>query len=173
MRFPAYGRELMDRRAAGTEFWLAIVAVGWMRDGETLRGVSGVARVGCPEDQHPARLDWRCLTGLDVLVTMFAGPNGAVLGAALDAIWAARPATLWMHSPLGYATLLEPDPVQMPRAARKPWIRSYLPPAAIGPGLRETVARARQLALLTASGPLFSDPLFDPPREALLQRWAA
>lgn len=169
MRFPAYGRQLMEKRAAGAEFWLALVAVGWLRDGDTLRGQDGVARIGCPLDAQPGRLDWRCVLGMDVLLTTYEGIAADFLRAALDALWAAKPATLWIQPRPGYAQRLD----RWSTGRGDPWVTADARQIPLDSSFRQHLARARQLALLTASEPLFSDTRFDPPREALIRQWAA
>jgi hypothetical protein len=166
VRVPSYARKLMERRADGEEFWLAIVAVGWLRDADTLRGQAGIARIGCPADSDPARLDWRCLLGLDVLVTMYEGCTPAFSEAAQRAVWAANPSTVWMNLSNGMAQRVEPAPLSQPR-----WI-AVTKPARLDETFRDQVRHQREVALITSSAPLFSLPQFDTARAQLLDRWS-
>lgn len=99
---PAYGVSLFKRRASGDTPWLVIAAVGVPVDWTTFRSDPGVARIGMGAQFPYFRADFRCLMGLDVLVSFFGyqGVDDEAIAErdlrAIRAIWVSgEPGTLW------------------------------------------------------------------------------
>lgn len=178
MRMPAYAKGLLEARGRGEQFWLAVVAIGWLRDGDVLRGRPGIARIGCAQDCDPTRMDWRALVGMDVLVTNWLpdwpknpfAPPPLFWRSAVEKIWSARPATVWQEIPGRKARRLMR--MDFMRRDLYPFV-SWGAPAALDLTFQERVAHAREAALVTGEAPLFDSAEFDGPRAAAMQRWAA
>lgn len=162
LKLPAYGRGLLSRRAHGWLPWLVVVAEGAVCDWGTLRGDAGVARIGLPARTNVRRSDFRCLLGMDVLVSPFvyagwtAEAQSEHYELVLAEIWQrGNVATLWELLE-GRAWRLQPDPFAgegekfaLERAARGLELD----------GLRQAVQVARDSALLRGQG-VYARPEF-------------
>lgn len=172
---PAYSRGLLKRRAKGWLPWLVVVAEGAAVDWSTLRGNEDVARVGVGHRFPIEQADWRCIMGLDVLVSSF--PYAGLTLAAQERrrfetlrVLSERgqPSTLW-ELVEGHARQLhvftrgtEPD---KGRHDFEPALQAF----AVGkPEFARALALARRGALLRSKG-VYASPAFDGAREALLE----
>lgn len=168
MPMPAYARRLIDARARGDSFWLVVVAFGALRDAAVLPGVPGVARLGCSPDVDPRGLDWRAVVGMDVLCTRYEGFAQPSLFTALDGIWLARPATVWLEGPPGRASRLMRFPSRA--VGWVEWIPARVP---IDAAFCDRLKEARDLTLAMRGPPLFDDAAFDDVRSGMAEAQAA
>ena len=173
VKAPAYARTLLNRRRAGWLPWLVLVAVGAVCDWSTLRNRADVARIGLTPHFPLTRGDWRCLRGLDVVLSPVAHTGWTAehqaerYQLARACIWqSGEPATLWEMED-GLAFQLFP----YENAAGWQFDR-------VGLGLDPASERfvldlraVREAALLNEVG-FFGRPEFAPDREALVQRLA-
>jgi len=156
MRMLPYAKRIMARRLAEDDYWLAIVALGWLRDADILSGHPGIARLGCPADVDPAGADWRVITGMDVLCVPFAPAPDAFLHSVWAAIWRARPATLWLadgrgHAGRIYATML---------CGRIEFVQWSPARVRLDASYRAEVELVRRIAFETGAAPLYCNPEF-------------
>lgn len=93
LRPPAYGKELLARRAAGERVGLLVVALHDWDAGMWFDGRPEVGRVLLPEDTAVESVDWSVAMALDVLVCGSA--DDAVFYAACDALASAGAASVW------------------------------------------------------------------------------
>lgn len=163
MRALPYSRAVIARRQAKDDFWLAIVAIGWLRDIETLKGLAGVARIGCPADADPTIADWRAIVGMDVLTVQYTGVTPAFMHAVWAAMWRARIATLWAADGRGHAQRL----MVYESRGRIEFV-TWSGPNALDASFRERVQRARQLAFDCGDAPLYSGSEFSAARASAL-----
>ena len=166
MRLPPYAKSILARRQAGESFWLAIVAVGWLREPDLFQGDRGIARIGCPPELPPDRFNWNVLTGMDVLCCMYSGCTEGFWRAALAAIWSARPATLWQQDSRVYASRLQ-------QYIAGSWDMSFEGKVKLDDTFQGRVKSSREMALLTGAAPFFDSHEFDPVRAEVIQRMAA
>lgn len=183
MRLLPYSNALIDRRAAGERPWLTLVTMGndversLMRMG-AFHADRELARIWVPDDFNIGHADLGWAVGLDVFVAGFCA--GERLTEFLVLLWAARPATLWvldgtteqdrggrwrtnMSKFTGtQVALFPPYRVPMDFAA------SFRHEVPLNNTFKEVVARAREVALLLADGPLFNDARFAESRAKLL-----
>lgn len=103
LKWPAYGLSLFKQRAEGYTPWLVIAAIGVPVDWDTLRSAPGAARIGFGPRFPYFRGDYRCITGLNVLVSSFGwqGVDQVELAArdelAMRWMWMrGEPGTLWI-----------------------------------------------------------------------------
>lgn len=168
MRMLPYAKKVIARRMAQDNYWLAIVALGWLRDGETLAGTPGIARIGCPADMDPAAADWRVITGMDVLCVPFESASDAFLQAAWAAIWRARPATLWLadgHGHAGRLALLE-------LGGRREVVAWSPARVRLDHTFRAEVELVRSIAFDMGAPPLYCGPEFSAARAAATEHAA-
>lgn len=159
---PAYGVSLFKRRAAGDTPWLVIAAVGVPVDWSTFRSDPGVARIGMGAQFPYFRADFRCLMGLDVLVSFFGyqGVDDEAIAErdlrAIRAIWSrGQPGTLWtMQS--GGACRVAPAR-ELENVGQFEVVSDLF---GLDGDFREIVERERRRAILAREG-IFARPAFD------------
>ncbi|MDD2990791.1 MAG: hypothetical protein PHI64_17755 [Zoogloea sp.] len=99
-RLPAYARDLADARARDLVPAQRQVAV--YLDRWPVASVTGLGlAICCPPDFDPARLDWRYLAALSVLVVTPQAPNAERLRVLLSELVAVRPLRLVLLRPGG------------------------------------------------------------------------
>ncbi len=102
-RLPAYARDLADARARDLVPALRQVVV--YLDRWPVAPVTGLGlAICCPPGADPARLDWRYLAALSVLVVTPPAPDAGRLRALLAELVAVRPLRLVLLRPGGSPT---------------------------------------------------------------------
>lgn len=99
-RLPAYARDLADARARDlvpTHRQVVVYLDRWPVAPVTGLGLA----ICCPADFEPARLDWRYLAALSVLVVTPPAPDAGRLRALLAELVAVRPLRLVLLRPGG------------------------------------------------------------------------
>jgi len=99
-RLPAYARDLADARARDlvpAQRQVVVYLDRWPTAPVTALGLA----ICCPADTHPARLDWRYLAALSVLVVTLPAPDGKRLRHLLAELAAVRPKRLIVLRPGG------------------------------------------------------------------------
>ncbi|WP_374483102.1 hypothetical protein [Zoogloea sp.] len=99
-RLPAYARDLADARARDlvpSQRQVVVFLDHWPAGPVTGLGPA----ICCPPGFHPARLDWRYLAALSVLVVPPPAPDGVRLRHLLAELVSARPKRLILLRPGG------------------------------------------------------------------------